>query len=403
MPIQVITFLTVINLLNYLDRYILAAVLPLVSKDLSLSNEQSGRLVAAFVVGYFIFSPIFGYLGDRLKRPALMGVGVLCWSIATIASGLGFSYLSLLFIRVFVGIGEASFATISPGYIKERVADPAKLNWILSIFFAAIPVGAALGYAVAGLISSKWGWHAVFLIAGIPGLLLAPFFLKLREHRNSPVQLEGPIAEGLKKILAQPILLFAIIGYALQAFTLNAIAAFITKYGVELNFEAEEISQIFGLILVATGLGGTLVGGKIASSLSSKSSNPIRTLFYFCVISSLLGAPCLAAAFLTKSKIFFLIFCFFAELVIFASTAPINSIIVLSAPASYITLTQGMTIAAINLVGGLFGPILVGLVADYSSLAVGLQLATVTLVASAVVWWWGARLEQRPAPMGSGN
>ena len=230
MPVSVITFLTIVNLLNYLDRYILAAVLPLISKDLSLTNEQSGRLVAAFVFGYFIFSPIFGYLGDRLKRPALMAVGVFCWSLATIASGLGFSYFSLLAIRVFVGIGEASFATISPGYIKDRIADPAKLNWILSIFFAAIPVGAALGYALAGLIAANWSWHAVFLVAGIPGLFLAPMMLKLKEHRSSEMQIEGPIGAGLRQILSQPILVYAIAGYAMQAFTLNAVAAFVTKY-----------------------------------------------------------------------------------------------------------------------------------------------------------------------------
>lgn len=390
MPVSVITFLTLVNLLNYLDRYVLAAILPLVSKDLSLTNEESGRLIAAFVFGYFIFSPLFGYLGDRLKRPALMAAGVFCWSLATIGSGLGFSYLSLLIIRVFVGIGEASFATISPGYIKDRISDPAKLNWILSIFFAAIPVGAALGYAVAGFVAASWNWHAVFLVAGIPGLILAPMMLKLKEHRSAPVLTEGPVLAGLKTILAQPVLVYAIAGYAMQAFTLNAIAAFITKYGVELGFGAEKISQIFGLILVVTGLGGTLIGGKISTRLTTKSDNPIRTLFYFCVASSVLGAPCLAAAFLTGNTTLFLIFCFFAEFVVFASTAPINSIIVLSAPPSYITLTQGMTIAAINLIGGLFGPILVGIIADHFSLAIGLQLATVTLIISALVWWRGA-------------
>lgn len=393
MPTKLIAFLTAINLLNYLDRYILAAVLPLVSADLLLNNEQSGRLVAAFVVGYFIFSPLFGYLGDRFARPVLMGIGLICWSAATIASGFGFSYLTLLFIRVFVGIGQASFSTISPTYIKDRAPDAAKLNWVLSIFFAAIPVGAALGYAFAGLIAANWNWQMVFILCGIPGLLLAPFMFALKEQRgqDTHIKVAPPLIAGLKKIISKPVIVFAIAGYSLQSFALNGVAAFITKYGVELKFEAEQISQIFGLILVVTGLVGTLLGGKISTRLAGQSASPLKTLFYFCVFSSLLGTPALAAAFLTSSQNCFLIFCFFAQFVIFASTAPINSIIVLSAPSQYSTLTQGLTIAAINLIGGLFGPILVGLVADNYNLASGLQLTAAALLLSAIIWISGAK------------
>src|SRR5258705_12175775 len=78
---------TILNFLNYIDRYIIAAVLPRMQRELSLTNTQAGLLATAFLVAYFITSPIFGALGDRLARTPVMALGVGAWSIATAATG----------------------------------------------------------------------------------------------------------------------------------------------------------------------------------------------------------------------------------------------------------------------------------------------------------------------------
>src|SRR6201985_3068072 len=82
-----LTIVTLLNLLNYIDRYILAAVLPRIQSELHLTNSQAGLLATAFLVAYFLAAPFFGTLGDRLSRPRLMSVGVVAWSLATAATG----------------------------------------------------------------------------------------------------------------------------------------------------------------------------------------------------------------------------------------------------------------------------------------------------------------------------
>src|ERR1700679_2855524 len=118
-PALVLALLTVLKLLNYLDRFVLSAVLTPIEKDLGLSHTTSGLLGTIFLIGYFVTSPIFGTLADRGRRTVLIAVGIVIWSLATIASGLATSALSLAAARVAVGVGEASYATIAPTIIDD--------------------------------------------------------------------------------------------------------------------------------------------------------------------------------------------------------------------------------------------------------------------------------------------
>src|SRR5262245_18192499 len=95
--------LTVINLINYLDRYIVAAVLPSIKQDLQVNNTQSGMLGSIFIIVFMVASPLGGYLGDRMARKYLVAGGVLLWSLATGASGLATTFLVLLVARSIVG------------------------------------------------------------------------------------------------------------------------------------------------------------------------------------------------------------------------------------------------------------------------------------------------------------
>src|SRR6476661_5443889 len=114
-----LAIVTLLNFLNYVDRYILAAVLPRIQSELRLTNSQAGLLATAFLVAYFITSPIFGTLGDRLSRTRLMAMGVCAWSAATAATGLMRSFSQLMAARSCVGVGEAAYATISPALLSD--------------------------------------------------------------------------------------------------------------------------------------------------------------------------------------------------------------------------------------------------------------------------------------------
>lgn len=393
MPNKTLFFLTAINILNYLDRYLLNAVLPLIIVDLVLTNEEGGRLVAAFVFGYAVFSPFFGYLGDRCSRPKLMAIGVLAWSLATLGSGLASTFIGLLIFRACVGVGEAGFTSVVPGYIKDHVPDPIELNSKLSIFYAAIPAGAALGYVVGGYIAKYYSWKTVFFVGGLPGIGLALYLLTLSESAQRVLP-KINMREGIRKILAVKTLWFAIAGYVFNGFALAGIAAFVGVYGVSIGFELHEIDTIFGGILVVTGTVGTLVGGKLAGRLSRKANSPISSMLFFSGIASAIGVPFLVLAFSVSGPTPFLLACFLGELFVFASLAPVNSVIVLAAPSGLVTLTQGITILALNLGGAFSAPLLVGAMADHVSLGLGLQLCSVALALSGFFWILGSYMAE---------
>lgn len=392
-----IIFFTLVNALNYLDRYLVPAVLPLIISECSLNNTQAGQLVSAFVFGYFLCSPVFGWLGDRYSRPLLMMVGVALWSMATLGSAVAATFATLLLARVAVGVGEASFGTIAPGYIKDRLTDPLKINRAFSIFFSAIPAGSAFAYLIAGLLVTHFSWRAVFLICAIPGLLMAIGVGRFKELRPSSVKEAEPFLPGLKAVLRTPVLWFAIGGYVLNSFALNGIAAFVTKFGVSLGFQLDEISRLFGILLVVTGFAGTLGGGRLAEWFAARAENRPRSMLGFVGMTALMGVPFAALAFIVPDKFIFLSLCFVAELLIFAGVAPVNAVIMLVCPPQLVTLTQGITIFALNLLGALPAPVAVGYVADKFGLGMGMQVTSIALALSAVIWLLGTlRIWYRP-------
>src|ERR1022692_5206935 len=108
----ILFILTRLNLFNYLARFVLSAVLSPLQKDLAINDEQAGRLVTAFMIGYFLTSPVFGWLGDRGSRKWLIAAGILVWSLGTILTGVAAMFAGMIAFRVHVGVGEASYATI---------------------------------------------------------------------------------------------------------------------------------------------------------------------------------------------------------------------------------------------------------------------------------------------------
>jgi MFS family permease len=134
LPYRLIAFLTLINILNFFDRYIVQAVEPLLKSEFGLTNQQSGLLGAAFVVGYTIFSPLFGFFDNRVDRRILMACGLVAWSLFTGLTGLASGFLFFVIARMLVGVGEASFGAIVPSFLKGRVQDMVALNSALSLF-----------------------------------------------------------------------------------------------------------------------------------------------------------------------------------------------------------------------------------------------------------------------------
>jgi MFS family permease len=215
--------LTGLNLLDYLDRWVLASVFTPIKSELGLSDEQLGTLQSAFIWGYFLTSPFFGYLGDRVPRRWLITAGVLVWSLGTLMSGHVGTFGSLLVFRVLVGFGEASFGTISPGWIADLFPS-ARRNNAISFFYLAIPVGSALGYVIGGVVAAHYGWRAAFLWVGYPGIALAFLLLLLPEPGRGAADGAGqaqtlPAVAGWRAyaaLLTLPRYRLVVAGYAAQ-------------------------------------------------------------------------------------------------------------------------------------------------------------------------------------------
>ena len=407
LPYRLIAFLTIINILNFFDRYIVQAVEPLLKSEFALTNQQSGILGAAFVVGYILFSPLFGFFGDRVDRRVLMAVGLIAWSLFTGLTGLASGFYYFLVARMLVGVGEASFGAIVPSFLKGRVADMVALNSALSIFYVAIPVGSALGYIAGGQLAASWGWRNLFLLATLPGLLLSIGFLFIKKEDKSLVAREAKpsFVQGVGAIMRAPVLRLAILGYIFQTFALNGIAMFVVRHVAALGMADDVVARNFGLNLAITGFVGALGGGQLASRLVARSSMQVRGLLLFVGLTTLVGVPFLSGALFLSSPTHFFILCFVAQIAIFAGTAPLNSVLVTRAPLGLEAFTQGITIFAIQLFGGALAPILIGYVADLliaaggissnDALAYALQLSPLTMLLSAVVWLMAAQAERR--------
>lgn len=390
---KLVLLLTLVNILNYLDRNLVQAVRPVIDAEWQLSQAESGFLVSAFVIGYAFFSPVAGVLAHRWHRPRLLALGVILWSVGTCVTGIAPSQLLFTFARITVGIGESLFVTVAATYLRDLLVDPVRITRAFSLFYAAIPIGSALGYIVGGLVASRVSWQMAFFVGGIPGFLCAPFLWRLpaveAEKHGEHEVLQGKRShwQSLAQVLRHRSAIGIIAGYVANTFALAGIAANVAAHGTSLGFSLEEIGTRFGITLVVSGLLGTLGGGWLSARIANRSKSRERAMMLFCAVTAALAFPILGIALETSSKELFIILCFIAELFIFAGTAPVNSLLVTVVPPSLVGATQGLSIAAINLLGSFLAPLLVGIIADRFSLRGGLHLCSFALALSGLLWF----------------
>src|SRR6202012_2508006 len=165
-------------------------------------------------------------LGDRRPRKGLIALGVALWSIATVLSGFAWDFTTMFLARIAVGVGEASYATLSPTIIDDLAPKEAKSRW-LAIFYAATPVGAALGYILGGVLEPAFGWRAAFFICGGPGLLLAAVTMLIAEPPRAVVHVvdaHAPRPSTLavyREMFRLPQYRYAVLGFVAQTFAMG--------------------------------------------------------------------------------------------------------------------------------------------------------------------------------------
>jgi MFS family permease len=393
-PLTILVLLTGLNLLNYLDRLVLSAVLPKVQDALHLSGFVAGSLGTIFLLGYFTTSPVFGALGDRGKRKGLIALGVLVWSVATFASGLARSPGELVAARAFVGLGEASYATLAPTIIDDITPAEKKGRW-LAYFYAASPVGSALGYLVGGFADKHWGWRSAFFIAGGPGVLLALACLLIAEPERRAAKEKPHVLGALGELWKVRLYRHGALGYCAFTFAIGGFAFWaptflFRRYGLDLA----KANFLFGLVTVIAGAIGTWVGGVFSDRATrripegadrdrSMSAAALRVCFY----GSLVGTPLAFLCFLVPTPNLFFLVVFFCEVALFATTSPINVVALRSVPGELRASAMALQIFAIHLLGDLWSPPAVGLLSDHFPIAIAMMSLPVAFGISALLWW----------------
>ena len=223
--------LALINLFNYLDRWVVAAVVESIKRsELHLSDTQLGLVGTGFIFVYTLASPIFGSLGDRRTRPPLIALGVALWSIATALAGFARGFASLFTARSAVGIGEAAYGTIAPALLADFFPFERR-GRVLAAFYAAIPVGSAAGYVLGGIVDQHLGWRAAFWIAGTPGLLLSALVLAVKDPPRGLHDPAGKDAgapqrwiDSYRDLFRNRTYILAALGYGAYTFALGGLA-----------------------------------------------------------------------------------------------------------------------------------------------------------------------------------
>jgi MFS family permease len=386
--------LLALNLLNYIDRYILAGEILPIQREFHATDQQMGALGTAFFFVYMLAAPATGWLGDRFPRKPLIIAGATLWSFATLAAIWIHSYSTLFARQALVGIGEATFGIFAPSVLADFYPERDR-NRVLSIFYVAIPVGAALGYLAGGEMGARWGWRAPFFVCSIPGFIVALLyaFMGREPQRGATDHIKASLSRStVVGIFRNPAFLTATFGLAMLTFAIGGISwwmpEFLRRFA---GMSMATASTTVGGATVIDGIAGTLIGGWIAQIWLRRDH---RALYLMSAWSVLLTLPFGVLLFFGPRN-WAIPSLFAAEFFLFLNTGPLNTALVNSVAAPVRATAISVNLLCIHLFGDTFSPQIIGVVSDHTNLAIGLGATLVTLAVSCCILFAGARF----APM----
>jgi MFS family permease len=387
--------LLAINLLNYVDRQVLSAVEPNISKTFFGPNpplgtlSKMGWLGTAFILSYMVTAPVFGWLADRMSRWILVGAAVLLWSLATAASGWAGSFMILLITRLFVGVGEAGYGPAAPTIISDFYP-VARRGTVLAWFYVAIPVGSALGYVVGGYVGgTSLGWRWAFYLVTIPGLLLGIWSLFMPEPPRGKA--DGSAAHGLPKFADYAKLahnrsyVLNTAAMAAMTFAIGGISFWMPHYLIETRGLPNSAKLAFGGITVVAGLGATLLGGWAGDKLRPRFGGS-----YFLVSAAgiLIACPFVIAMLYVPFPLAWAML-FGAVFFLFFNTGPSNTALANVVHPSVRASAFALNIFVIHAVGDAPSPPILGAVADHYGWNAAFGVVAAAMAVAGVFWLVG--------------
>lgn len=413
---KALVLLLSINLLNYVDRYVLASVEPHVRAEFFSPEDQHakfwmGLLSTAFLVTYMVAAPLFGWLADRSRRWLIVGGGVILWSLASGGSGLAITYAMLLITRVFIGLGEASYGPAAPTLLSD-LYPVSKRGRTMAWFYAAIPVGSALGYLLGGVVATHWNWRWAFYLSMPPGVLLGVLALLMPEpprglvdHITTKRTLRLGDYWKLARIRTYVLNTLAM---AAMTFTIGGIAFWMPTYISEYRDVGNlaMVSTRFGAITVVAGLSGTLIGGWLGDRLRSRINGAYLLISG---VGMLLAFPLfIATLYVPFPYAWWLILA--VEFLVFLNTGPANTAIANVSPPEVRASAFAINIFLIHILGDAISPPLIGWVSGVlrdasgrDNMNAGFLCVSAAILVSGLVWIAAAKSLEADTRAASGG
>jgi len=387
--------LLAINLFNYIDRQVLAAVEPDIRATFFAPDDvnrmtKTGLLAVAFFVTYMFSAPVLGFLADRISRWLIVGVAVVLWSLASGASGLAATFGILFATRIFVGIGEGGYGPAAPTIISDLFPIETR-GRVMAIFCAAIPVGSALGYVIGGLLGSHLGWRWAFYLVTPPGLLLGLLCFWQRDPRGAA---DDRVQEPQRRNIRDYLNLFRTRSYlincvaqTLMTFVLGGLGFWVPAY-LRFRGQSSDVGMpIFGAITVVAGLVSTLLGGVIADKLRSRFAG---SYFWVSGIGMLIACPFFIVSLYMPFPAAWIPM-FVAIFFLFLNTGPSNTALAnVSLPAVRAT-AFAVNILVIHALGDVQAFWLLGYIGGHTNMHVAFLFVSGVILLSGLAWLLGVR------------
>ena len=317
-----LVFLTLINVLNIVDRQLIASLANWIKPELNLTNTQFGLLSGLIFIVFYSFAGIFmGVLADRVNRTRLIACGLAVWSALTAISGMAKGFVSLAIPRLFIGVGESIMTPTSMSILSDRF--PAgKLGFAAGFYYMAAPIGISASLLVAAYLEPLIGWRGCFYALGILGLLLAfiMFLLKDTPRRHEveeqnvsdgPVERLDPremLVTTKNAFMHSPALLATV--FAAVTFHIFLGSAMFEQlwFVQERGFDRNEIAELTGWVALFAGVLGNLFGG-VGSDYFLKKTGFGRPMFMFWITVFIMPVMLIYRLIDPSSPLFF--FCMF--------------------------------------------------------------------------------------------
>ena len=289
---RLLFFLTLLNLLNFVDRQLIASFANFIVPDLGLTDTQYGFLTTVpFIVFYSIAGLFMGVLADMVNRPKLIAFGVVLWSVFTALTGAAKGFVSMALPRMFIGVGESILTPTSMSLLSDSFPSK-RMGFAAGFYYMGVPIGVGVSLLIAGYLGESLGWRNCFYLLGFIGLLLGLCALLFKDRKRKSVSSEEKsnnlskettiniVNTLIKALKTSSALRFTIMAGVFYHIVLGASGFEQLWLVQERGYERSEIAQLVGWIGVFAGLTGNLVGG-ILSDWWQENTDQGRPMFLF--------------------------------------------------------------------------------------------------------------------------